>query len=140
MEAKLTFKEYNENLRQGRLSGLKCSSCGEISAQPRLVCAGCGGQDLAAVELKGSGSIQTFTVNYVAAEGRESEAPYIVAIVELDDGPWIMGNLSGLKPEEATMDIMGRKVRMEGSASSRDNISGEAARRSSNNTLGGNKP
>jgi len=116
MEAKLTFKEYNENLRQGRLSGLKCSGCGELSAQPRLVCAKCGGQDLEVIELKGGGAIQTFTVNYVAAEGRESEAPYIVAIVELDDGPWVMGNIAGLKPQEATMDIMGRKVRMEGSA------------------------
>jgi uncharacterized OB-fold protein len=116
MEAKLTFKEYNENLRQGRLSGLKCAGCGEVSAQPRLICAKCGGQDLEAIELKGAGSIQTFTVNYVAAEGRESEAPYIVAIVELDDGPWVMGNITGLKPEEATMDIMGRKVRMEGPA------------------------
>jgi len=116
MEARLFFKEYNENLRQGRLSGLKCNGCGELSAQPRLVCAKCGGQDLEAVELKGGGTIQTFTVNYVAAEGRESEAPYIVAIVELDDGPWVMGNITGLKPEEATMDIMGRKVSMEGPA------------------------
>ena len=116
MEAKLFFREYNENLRQGRLSGLKCSGCGELSAQPRLVCAKCGGLDLEAVELKGGGTIQTFTVNYVAAEGRESEAPYIVAIVELDEGPWVMGNISGLKPQEATMAIMGRKVLMEGSA------------------------
>jgi len=116
MEARLFFREYNENLRQGRLSGLKCNSCGELSAQPRLICAKCGGQDLVAVELKGGGTIQTFTVNYVAAEGRESEAPYIVAIVQLDDGPWVMGNITGLKPEEATMDIMGRKVSMEGPA------------------------
>jgi len=116
VEAKLTFKEYNENLKQGRLSGLKCSSCGEVSAQPRLICAKCGGSQLEALELKGSGAIQTFTVNYVAAEGRESEIPYIVAIVELDEGPWVMGNIGGLKPEEAGMDIMGRKVRMDGTA------------------------
>ena len=116
MEARLSFKEYNENLRQGRLSGLKCSGCGELSAQPRLVCAKCGGRDLEAIELKGGGTVQTFTVNYVAAEGRESEAPYIVAIVELDEGPWVMGNIIGLKPQDATMDIMGRKVLMEGSA------------------------
>lgn len=130
MEARLFFKEYNENLRQGRLSGLKCGGCSEVSAQPRLVCAKCGGQDLTAVELKGGGTIQTFTVNYVAAEGRESEAPYIVAIVELDEGPWVMGNITGLKPEEATMDIMGRKVRMEGSAVFAGDrySSGEAAR------------
>jgi uncharacterized OB-fold protein len=116
MEARLFFREYNENLRQGRLSGLKCDGCGELSAQPRLICAKCGGQDLEAVELKGGGTIQTFTVNYVAAEGRESEAPYIVAIVQLDDGPWVMGNITSLKPEEAGMDIIGRKVSMEGPA------------------------
>ena len=116
MEARLLFKECNENLRQGRLSGLKCNGCGELSAQPRLACAKCGDRDLEAVELKGRGTIQTFTVNYVAAEGRESEAPYIVAIVELDDGPWVMGNITGLKPQEATMDIMGKKVLMQGSA------------------------
>jgi hypothetical protein len=116
VEAKLTFKEYNENLRQGRLSGLKCGGCGEVSAQPRLVCARCGGADFEVIELTGGGTVQTFTVNYVAAEGRESEAPYIVAIVEMDEGPWVMGNITGLKPEQATMDIMGRKVHMEGSA------------------------
>jgi uncharacterized OB-fold protein len=116
MEAKLTFKDFNEGLKQGRLSGLKCGGCGELSAQPRLVCAKCGGRDLEPVELKGGGTVQTFTVNYVAAEGRESEAPYIVIIAELDEGPWVMGNLTGLKPEEATMDIIGRRVRMEGSA------------------------
>ena len=116
MEAKLTFKEYNENLKQGTLSGLKCGSCGEISAQPRIICARCGGKDLEIIELKGGGAIQTFTVNFVAAEGRESEAPYIVAIVELDEGPWVMGNIVGIKPNEATMDIMGKKVLMEGSA------------------------
>jgi uncharacterized protein len=116
VEAKLTFKEYNENLKQGRLSGLKCGGCGEVSAQPRLVCARCGGADFEVIELKGGGTVQTFTVNYVAAEGREPEAPYIVAIVEMDEGPWVMGNITGLKPEQATMDIMGRKVRMEGSA------------------------
>jgi len=116
VEAKLTFKEYNENLKQGRLSGLKCGSCGEVSAQPRLICAKCGGNRLETMELKGSGAIQTFTVNYVAAEGRESEVPYIVVIVELDEGPWIMGNLAGIKPEEAGMSIMGKKVRLESTA------------------------
>jgi len=116
VEAKLTFKEYNENLKQGRLSGLKCGGCGEISAQPRIICARCGGKDLEIIEFKGGGVIQTFTVNFVAAEGRESEAPYIVAIVELDEGPWVMGNIAGIKPNEATMDIMGKKVLMEGSA------------------------
>jgi hypothetical protein len=130
VEAKLTFKEYNENLKQGRLSGLKCRGCGEVSGQPRMVCAKCGGFDLEVVTLAGDGIIQTFTVNYVAAEGRESEAPYIVAIVELDEGPWVMGNIAGLEPKETGMDIMGKKVRMQGPAVFAGDrySSGEAAR------------
>ncbi len=116
MEAKLTFKDYNEGLKQGKLIGLKCGGCGEVTAQPKLLCGKCGGADLEGVELAGKGAIQTFTVNYVAAEGREAEAPYIVAIIELDEGPWVMGNIVDLKPEAATIDIIGRKVTMSGTA------------------------
>jgi uncharacterized OB-fold protein len=116
VEAKLTFKDYNEGLKQGKLIGLKCSGCGDISAQPRLLCARCGSPDLAGLELAGKGAIQTFTVNFVAAEGREAEAPYIVAIVELDEGPWVMGNIVDLKPEAATIDIIGKKVAMSGTS------------------------
>ena len=116
MEAKITFKDYNEGLKQGKLIGLKCSGCGEVSAQPRLLCSKCGGSNFDSLELAGKGIIQTFTVNFVAAEGRESEAPYIVVIVELDEGPWVMGNLVDVKPEAATMDIIGKKVAMSGTA------------------------
>ena len=116
MEAKLTFKDFNEGLKQGKLSGLKCKGCGELIAQPRILCGKCGGAEFDSIEFAGKGSVQTFTVNYVAAEGREAEAPYIVAIVELDEGPWVMGNIVELKPEAATIDIIGKKVIMSGVA------------------------
>ncbi len=116
MEAKLTFKDYNEELKQGKLIGLKCSGCGEVTAQPRMLCAKGGGSEFNRLELAGKGTIKTFTVNRVPAEGREAEVPYIVTIVELDEGPWVMGNLVELKPEEATIDIIDKKVAMSGTA------------------------
>jgi uncharacterized OB-fold protein len=33
-------------------------------------------------------------------------------LAELDEGPWIMGNLTGVDPNKVTMDIMGKKVKM----------------------------
>jgi len=33
-------------------------------------------------------------------------------LVELDDGPWIMGNLGDIDPTQATMELIGRKVKM----------------------------
>jgi uncharacterized OB-fold protein len=112
MEHKLKFKDYNEALKQNKLLGLKCKQCGQISANPRIACAKCGSTDLEIIELKGKGKIQTFTSIFVAPEGRESECPYVVTLVELEEGPWIMGNLLGIDPKEATLDIIGKKVKM----------------------------
>jgi uncharacterized OB-fold protein len=112
MPYKLTFKEYNEALKQNKFLGLKCNACGTVNVPPRLMCQNCSSSDMDVLELKGKGIIQTFTVINVAPEGRESEVPYIVVLVELDEGPWIMGNLGGIKPEEATIGIIGKKVLM----------------------------
>ncbi|MEM3179564.1 MAG: OB-fold domain-containing protein, partial [Archaeoglobaceae archaeon] len=37
--------------------------------------------------------ITTYTVTYVAPMGYEKEVPYVVAMVELDEGPWLIGRL-----------------------------------------------
>jgi len=112
MEYKLTFNKYSEALAQDKLLGLKCKECNRVTVPPTMVCRECGSLDMDIVEVKGAGKIKTFTANFVPAEGREDESPYITAIVELDDGPWIMGNLTGVKPEEAGFDLVGKRVTM----------------------------
>jgi len=79
---------------------------------PKLVCRQCASPDLQVVELKGTGKIQTFTTCNVAPEGRENEVPYVILLIELDEGPWIMGNLTGIDPKAATMELIGKKVKM----------------------------
>ena len=114
MEYMLTFKDYNEALKENRLLGLKCKACGTITTPPKMVCRQCTGSDLEITELKGTGKIQTFTTVLVAAEGREDECPYVIVLVELDEGPWIMGNLTGIDPTKATMgELINKKVKME---------------------------
>ncbi len=112
MEHKLIFKDYNEALKQNKLLGLKCQSCGAITIPPKMVCRQCASSDMEIVELKGSGKIRTFTTVFVASEGREDEVPYTIVMVELEDGPWIMGNLEGIDPSTASMELVGRKVKM----------------------------
>ena len=112
MEYKLTFKDYNEALKQNRLLGLKCNKCGTVTTPPKMVCRECAGSDMEITELKGTGKIQTFTTVYVPSEGREDEAPYIIVLVELDEGPWIMGNLAGIDPNSADMDLIDKRVTM----------------------------
>ena len=112
MEYKLPFKDYNEALKKNKLLGLKCQDCGAITVPPKMVCRSCTSQNLEITELKGNGNIQTFTTIYVAAEGRQGECPYIVVLVELDEGPWIMGNLIDIDPDKATMELIGKRVKM----------------------------
>jgi uncharacterized OB-fold protein len=112
LEHKLDFKQYNEALRQNKLLGLKCKQCGTITVPPKIACGNCASTDLDIMELSGKGKIQTFTTVFVPPEGREGECPYVIVLVELDEGPWIMGNLTGIDPNNVTMDIMGKKVNM----------------------------
>ena len=112
MEYKLPFKDYNEALKKNKLLGLKCQDCGAITVPPKMVCRTCTSQNLEITELKGNGNIQTFTTIYVAAEGRQGECPYTVVLVELDEGPWIMGNLIDIDHDKATMELIGRRVKM----------------------------
>jgi uncharacterized OB-fold protein len=112
VEYKLIFKNYNEALKQDKLLGLKCRACGEITVPPAIICRQCNSPDMDIVELKGGGKIRTFTTVFVAAEGRESEVPYVIVLVELDEGPWLMGNLDGIDPKTASMELIGKKVKM----------------------------
>ncbi len=129
MEQKLLFKDYNEALKQNKLLGLKCQACGAITIPPKMVCRQCAGPDLAIMELKGSGKILTYTTVFVAAEGREAECPYVIVMVQLEDGPWIMGNLEGIDPKTASMELIGKKVKMGSKVFAGDKYSaGESAR------------
>ncbi|MEE9399154.1 MAG: Zn-ribbon domain-containing OB-fold protein [Dehalococcoidales bacterium] len=113
MEHKLTFKDFSEALKENKLLGLKCQECDTITVPPKMACRKCASPNMEVVELKGNGQIQTFTVCNVASEGRENEIPYIILLVELDEGPWIMGNLTGIDPTTATMEeLIGKRVKM----------------------------
>ena len=129
MEHKILFKDYNEALKQNKLLGLKCKQCGKITVPPKITCGECASADVDVVELAGKGEIQTFTTIFVSPEGRETETPYVIVMVKLDEGPWIMGNLTGIEPDKVTMDIMGKKVKMGNEVYPGDKYSaGEGAR------------
>jgi uncharacterized OB-fold protein len=112
VEYKLTSKSYYEALKQDKLLGLRCRACNAVTVPPAMVCRGCTGQNLEIVGLRGSGRIRSFTTVYVAPEGRESEVPYIIVLVELDEGPWLMGNLTGIDPATVSMALIGKEVKM----------------------------
>jgi len=112
MDYKLTFKEYNKSLKRGKLLGLKCNDCGKYTCPPKMACQECGSTNLEVAHLTGKGKVVTFTVSYVPAEGRDAEVPYTVVMVELEEGPWLLGNLTDIDPNKVTMALIGTQVQL----------------------------
>ena len=112
MEQTLDFQTYSNALKKNKLLGLRCAGCDTITCPPKMTCQECAETDPSVVEMTGVGRIVTFTTTYVAPMGREVEAPYTIVMVELDEGPWIAGNLVGIDPAEADMSLIGRRVRL----------------------------
>ena len=85
---------------EGRLLIQHCPECGERQFYPRAVCVGCGTTP-EWEEVSGQGTVHTFTVirqNY--ARPFRDQLPYVVAIVELAEGPRMMGSLTGVAVED----------------------------------------
>ncbi len=112
MEYKLDFKKYSDALTKDRLLGLRCNECSKYTCPPKMTCQECGSADLEIIQLSGKGEIRTFTQTFVAPQGRECEVPYTVVLVELEEGPWIAGNLIDINPDGVNMNLIGKKVKL----------------------------
>jgi hypothetical protein len=122
MEYPLTYERFKEALKEGQLLGLECQRCKNPILPPTMVCKGCGGRDLKVRPFSPEGVIRSFTVVRVAPEG--FDAPYIVAMVELKEGPWVLGNLLDVDPNGADLDLIDKGVTVSAREAPSDAFSG----------------
>lgn len=108
----LLFKDYQEGLANGEVLGVFCNQCHTFSFHASVYCNHCCSAELLAKPCDTTGVIRTFTVIRVAAEGQT--APFIVALVLSNSGIHTMGNLEGIDPDSASMELIGKKVRISG--------------------------
>jgi uncharacterized OB-fold protein len=76
------------------LVGTHCNNCDEYYFPPRDVCPDCrrAGQ-MVDYKFKGTGTILTYTIIHTATEDFEKQTPYALAIIELDEGPRVTGQV-----------------------------------------------
>ena len=73
---------------RGQLVILQCDNCGQLSSPQARYCAFCSSAELEWVPSSGRGEIVTWTVPHRRESGT-TEPAYVVAIVQLEEGPWI---------------------------------------------------
>jgi uncharacterized OB-fold protein len=87
-----------EGVAEGVLRVQRCVACGRNVFYPRAVCPFCTASDLEWVEASGAGVVHSFTVVHRAPPDYRDEVPYVVALVDLDEGVRMMSRLVDVEP------------------------------------------
>jgi len=94
-----------EGIAEGVLRVQRCGACGRHVFYPRAVCPFCAASELDWVDASGRGRIHSYTVVHRAPPEYREEVPYVVALVELDEGVRMMTRLVDVEPAEVRVDL-----------------------------------
>ncbi|MEH6581221.1 MAG: Zn-ribbon domain-containing OB-fold protein [Halioglobus sp.] len=87
-----------DGCRSGELRMQHCDDCDRFQFYPRIFCTHCGGNKLSWRAVSGGGRIASYTV---VRRGISSAytAPYVVALIDLEEGPRMMSNVVDCDPD-----------------------------------------
>ena len=97
---------WRENPSRYNLVGFKCNNCGNHYFPPRTICPQCRRKSVGKIEpvrLKGTGTIFSFTEVHEGMDEQNMQRPYIVAMVELDEGARITGQVIDCDARDLTI-------------------------------------
>jgi hypothetical protein len=88
---------YWEGTARGELRLQRCRPCSATYFPPQPFCPSCGSDDVVVVRASGRGSLYSYVITHRPAPG--FEAPYVIAVVQLEEGPRLLSNLVGVTPD-----------------------------------------
>lgn len=95
-----------DSLKKRAMEIQSCDDCGAFVFYPRALCPGCGSRNLSWTPVSGRGHIYSMTVVHKGAPGPfKGDMPYVVALVELDEGCRMMTNIVEAKPDAKELRI-----------------------------------
>ncbi|PLK24468.1 Zn-ribbon domain-containing OB-fold protein [Novosphingobium sp. TH158] len=71
---------------EGKLQIVHCPDCGQYTHPPKEFCRHCQSENVAPKAMAGTGTVDTYTINYQPWMP-DLEVPFIIARVRLDDAP-----------------------------------------------------
>lgn len=95
-----------EGARNHELLVQRCKTCGHHWFPPSTVCTGCGNNNIEWVKSAGKGRIFSFVIFHrLYHKGWDGEIPYVVAIIELDEGARMLSNVIGIPVQDVKCDM-----------------------------------
>ena len=102
-ERQMTGEAFYQYLGEQKLMGSRCQSCGALHLPPRSLCPACYEDELDWEQISGKGTLVAFTTVHIAPTamieaGYGRNNPYCTGIVQLDEGPSISAQITGVDP------------------------------------------
>jgi len=111
MQVSRYWRHFREKYR---LIGGKCEN-GHVFFPHRQVCPVCGSRNVEEYEFSGKGKVISWTIVRNPPSGFEYYKPYPLALVQLEEGPVVLAQLTDVDPEEIDfgmeVEAVTRKVR-----------------------------
>ena len=101
-------KPYWDGLNEGKLMLPQCDDCGKAFFYPRIACPHCHSRNVGWMQASGKGKLYSFQIAHRSLNPAfKIETPYILAMVELEEGPRLLSNLINIEadPEVVKCDI-----------------------------------
>ena len=97
-------KPFWDGVARAELQLQQCSACGAFRHPPSPICTQCLSDLHEWIRASGRGTVYTFTVvRQALARGWDERIPYVVAVIELEEGPTYLSNLVDVDPETVTI-------------------------------------
>lgn len=94
--AGVAMSRFLEELKKGKIIGTTCNECGRVMVPPRVFCEQCFKSVDGWAFVKDTGTINTYSVSFVAGDASRIKEPILVAVIDLDGASKGMGILHWL--------------------------------------------
>ena len=97
---------YWEKAQAHELWLRRCNACGQSYFYPRDFCPNCGSRDVSWARASGKGTLHTFAIVHRApVPAFRDHVPFVVAMVDLEEGARIPTNLVGVEPDPEHIEV-----------------------------------
>ena len=90
-------QQYFDGLKAHKMMIQRCRECGPYF-YPRPFCPSCFSWNVEWFEASGKGKLYSFVINHRPPPWMGTD-PFVIAVVELEEGPRLMSNLVGIDPD-----------------------------------------
>ena len=101
----LPSRSWREYPHTYRLEAARCVQCGKAFFPPRLVCSKCRSRKFERFNMKGTGKVMTHTVIRTPSDEFSGQAPFVVGIVEMDEGVRLLSEVVDVAPRDLEIDM-----------------------------------